>query len=121
MSGFVVGGGWMDEGLAWMASPDTAMAEVVFTKVWRGIPFFAIMLLAGLQAVPDELYEAGHVGGAGVLARLWHITLPLLPPIIVVATATRIILTFQYAELIFFINRSGTANATQIPSVYTFV
>jgi ABC-type sugar transport system permease subunit len=69
--------------------------HVVFTNVWRGIPFFAIMLLAGLQSVPDELYEAAHVDGAGVLARFWQITLPLLRPIIVVATATRIIWTFK--------------------------
>ena len=61
--------GWMHERIAWLSSPDTAMAAVVFTNVWRGIPFFAIMLLAGLQAVPDELYEAAHVDGAGVLAR----------------------------------------------------
>ena len=67
--------GWMHERLAWLSQPDTAMAAVVFTNVWRGIPFFAIMLLAGLQAVPDELYEAAHVDGAGVLARFRHITL----------------------------------------------
>ena len=95
------------------------MAAVVFTNVWRGIPFFAIMLLAGLQAVPDELYEAAHVDGAGVLARFWHITLPLLRPIIVVATATRIIWTFNYADLIFVMTGGGPANATQITSTYT--
>ena len=53
---------------------------VIATNVWRGVPFFAIMLLAGLQSVPDELYEAAHVDGAGVLARFWHITLPLVRP-----------------------------------------
>ena len=97
------------------------MAAVVFTNVWRGIPFFAIMLLAGLQAVPDELYEAAHVDGAGVLSRFWHITLPLLRPIIVVATATRIIWTFNYADLIFVMTGGGPANATQITSTYTLV
>ena len=97
------------------------MAAVVFTNVWRGIPFFAIMLLAGLQSVPDELYEAAHVDGAGVLARFWHITLPLLRPIIVVATATRIIWTFNYADLIFVMTGGGPANATQITSTYTLL
>ena len=111
----------MHERLAWLSSPDTAMAAVVFTNVWRGIPFFAIMLLAGLQAVPDELYEAAHVDGAGVLSRFWHITLPLLRPIIVVATATRIIWTFNYADLIFVMTGGGPANATQITSTYTLV
>ena len=113
--------GWMHERLAWLSQPDTAMAAVVFTNVWRGIPFFAIMLLAGLQAVPDELYEAAHVDGAGVLARFWHITLPLLRPIIVVATATRIIWTFNYADLIFVMTGGGPANATQITSTYTLL
>jgi multiple sugar transport system permease protein len=113
--------GWMTERLAWLSSPDTAMAAVVFTNIWRGIPFFAIMLLAGLQSVPDELYEAAHVDGAGVLSRFWHITLPLLRPIIVVATATRIIWTFNYADLIFVMTGGGPANATQITSTYTLV
>ena len=97
------------------------MAAVVFANVWRGIPFFAIMLLAGLQAVPDELYEAAHVDGAGVFSRFWHITLPMLRPIIVVATATRIIWTFNYADLIFVMTGGGPANATQITSTYTLV
>src|ERR1700730_13726376 len=68
--------GWLHDRIAWLSTPDLAMAAVVFTNVWRGIPFFTIMLLAGLQAVPDELYEAAHVDGAGVLARFRHITLP---------------------------------------------
>src|ERR1043165_501006 len=113
--------GWMSERVAWLSSPDLAMGAVVFANVWRGIPFFAIMLLAGLQAVPDELYEAAEVDGAGVLARFRHITLPLLRPIIVVATATRIIWTFNYADLIFVMNGGGPANATQITSTYTLV
>src|SRR5215472_11376609 len=113
--------GWMQDRVAWLSSPDLAMGAVVFTNVWRGIPFFAIMLLAGLQAIPDELYEAAHVDGAGVVSRFWHITVPLLRPIIVVATATRIIWTFNYADLIFVMTGGGPANATQITSTYTLV
>jgi multiple sugar transport system permease protein len=113
--------GWMHDRVAWLSSPDLAMGAVVFTNVWRGIPFFAIMLLAGLQAIPDELYEAAHVDGAGVVSRFWHITLPLLRPIIVVATATRIIWTFNYADLIFVMTGGGPANATQITSTYTLM
>jgi multiple sugar transport system permease protein len=113
--------GWMQDRVAWLSSPDLAMGAVVFTNVWRGIPFFAIMLLAGLQAIPDELYEAAHVDGAGVVGRFWHITVPLLRPIIVVATATRIIWTFNYADLIFVMTGGGPANATQITSTYTLM
>jgi len=113
--------GWMHDRVAWLSNPDLAMAAVVFTNVWRGIPFFAIMLLAGLQAVPDELYEAARIDGAGVVARFWHVTLPLMRPIIVVATATRIIWTFNYADLIFVMTSGGPANATQITSTYTLL
>src|SRR5215831_20908452 len=113
--------GLMQERVAWLSSPDLAMGAVVFTNVWRGIPFFSIMLLAGLQAIPDELYEAAQVDGAGVTSRFWHITVPLLRPIIVVATATRIIWTFNYADLIFVMTGGGPANATQITSSYTLL
>jgi multiple sugar transport system permease protein len=113
--------GWLHAPVAWLSNPDLAMAAVVFTNVWRGIPFFAIMLLAGLQAVPAELYEAARIDGAGVWDRFWHVTVPLMRPIIVVATATRIIWTFNYADLIFVMTNGGPANATQITSTYTLL
>ncbi|HUK08968.1 MAG TPA: sugar ABC transporter permease [Stellaceae bacterium] len=117
----LINAGLLHDRVAWLSNPDLAMAAVVFTNVWRGIPFFAIMLLAGLQAVPDELYEAARIDGAGVWARFWHVTLPLMRPIIVVATATRIIWTFNYADLIFVMTSGGPANATQITSTYTLM
>ncbi len=113
--------GWMGERVAWLANPNLAMPAVIFTNIWRGVPFFAIMLLAGLQAIPTELYEAARVDGASVTQRFWHLTLPMLRPIIVVATATRIIWTFNYADLIFVMTSGGPANATQITSTYTLL
>lgn len=113
--------GWLSERVAWLSDPNLAMPAVIATNVWRGVPFFAIMLLAGLQAIPDDLYEAARVDGAGVTQRFQHITLPLLRPIIVVATATRIIWTFNYADLIVVMTDGGPANATQITSTYTFL
>ncbi len=113
--------GWLHERVAWLSDPRLAMPAVITTNVWRGVPFFAIMLLAGLQAIPDELYEAARVDGAAVVGRFMHITLPLLRPIIVVATATRIIWTFNYADLIFVMTSGGPANATQITSTYTLL
>ena len=107
--------------IAWLSEPNTAMPAVIFTNIWRGIPFFTIMILAGLQAIPDKLYEAATVDGASVTQRFWHVTLPLLRPIIIVATATRIIWTFNYADLIFVMTGGGPANATQITSSYTLL
>jgi len=113
--------GLMTERVAWLSSPALAMPAVIATNVWRGVPFFAIMLLAGLQAIPTELYEAARVDGASVVQRFTHVTLPLLRPIIVVATATRIVWTFNYADLIFVMTGGGPANATQITSTYTLL
>jgi multiple sugar transport system permease protein len=113
--------GWMTERVAWLSSPVLAMPAVILTNVWRGVPFFAIMLLAGLQAIPTELYEAARVDGASVTQRFWQITVPMLRPIIVVATATRIVWTFNYADLIFVMTSGGPANATQITSTYTLM
>ncbi len=113
--------GLMTDRVAWLSSPALAMPAVIATNVWRGLPFFAIMLLAGLQAIPTELYEAARVDGASVFQRFAHITLPMLRPIIVVATATRIVWTFNYADLIFVMTGGGPANATQITSTYTLL
>ena len=107
--------------IAWLSDLNLAMPAVVFTNIWRGIPFFSIMILAGLQAIPDEVYEAATVDGASVIQRFWHVTLPMLRPIIIVATATRIIWTFNYADLIFVMTSGGPANATQITSSYTLL
>ncbi len=113
--------GWLHERVAWLSDPRLAMPAVIATNVWRGVPFFAIMLLAGLQAIPDEIYEAARVDGASVTGRFRYVTLPLLRPIIVVATATRIIWTFNYADLIFVMTGGGPAHATQITSTYTLL
>jgi len=107
--------------IAWLSDLNLAMPAVIFANIWRGIPFFSIMILAGLQAIPDEVYEAATVDGANVTQRFWHVTLPMLRPIIVVATATRIIWTFNYADLIFVMTSGGPANATQITSTYTLL
>jgi multiple sugar transport system permease protein len=113
--------GLMGAPVAWLSEFDLAMPAIIFTNIWRGIPFFAIMILAGLQAIPDEIYEAATVDGAGVFQRFWSVTLPMLRPIIVVSTATRIIWTFNYADLIFVMTGGGPANATQITSTYTLM
>ncbi len=107
--------------VAWLSDPRLTMSAVVFANIWRGIPFFTIMILAGLQAIPDDIYEAATVDGASISQRFWHVTVPMLRPIIVVSTATRIIWTFNYADLIFVMTAGGPANATQITSTYTLL
>ena len=113
--------GLMQEPVAWLSDPNLAMPAIIFANIWRGMPFFTIMILAGLQAIPEEIYEAATVDGAGVIQRFWSVTLPMLRPIIVISTATRTIWTFNYADLIFVMTGGGPANATQITSTYTLV
>src|SRR5258705_3201438 len=113
--------GWMTERVAWLSSPALAMPAVIVANIWRGVPFFAIMLLAGLQAIPTELYEAARVDGASVGQRFVYITLPMLRPIIVVATATRIVWTFNYADLIFVMTSGGPPNGNPITSTFTLM
>src|SRR5262249_12079509 len=66
----------------WLGQKYYAMAAVIVVNVWRGLPFFAITILAGLVSIPKELYEAGQADGAGAGARFWYITLPLLKPVL---------------------------------------
>ena len=113
--------GWPKPGPSWLGDPTLAMVSIIIINTWRGLPFYGITLLAGLQTVPSELYEAASMDGAGGWERFRFITLPLLRPIIVVATATRIIWTFNYADLIFVMTGGGPANATQITSSYTLL
>jgi multiple sugar transport system permease protein len=113
--------GIMHQSVAWLSDPAFAMWGVILANVWRGVPFFAIMILAGLQAIPQEVYEAATVDGADVLQRFWRITLPMLRPIIVVATVTRTIWTFNHPDLVFVMTGGGPGNATMIPSAYTLM
>src|SRR5438046_6472696 len=113
--------GLMTEKVAWLSNPSLAMPAVIATNVWRGVPFFAIMLLAGLQAIPDELYEAARVDCAGELERLWHITMPMLRTIIVVSMVMRIIWSIHSSAMYFVMTSGGPANATQITSTYTLL
>src|SRR3989442_4246784 len=68
----------------WLGQTYYAMTAVVTVNVWRGLPFFAITILEGLVSMPRELYEAAEAAGAGPVARFWHVTLPLLKPILAI-------------------------------------
>lgn len=81
--------GVIDRGIAWIASPDTALWTIVAVDVWKTTPFMALLLLAGLQSIPAGLYEAANVDGAGPVRRFFHVTLPLLKPALLVALIFR--------------------------------
>lgn len=98
--------------VAWLAEPGLAMAAVIVTDVWKATPFMALILLAGLQSIPGELYEAARVDGAGALARFRTITLPLLVPAIIVALIFRTLDAFRVFDLIYVMTSNSRATAT---------
>ena len=103
-----------------LAHNGTAFASVVLVDVWEWTPLIFLILLAGLQAVPDELYEAAHVDGAGVLARFWHITLPLLRPVLLVAIVLRTIDAIGTFDQIYVLTQGGPGTSTRLISIYAY-
>src|SRR6516165_9775501 len=112
--------GWPKPGPSWLGDPTLAMVSIIIINTWRGLPFYGITLLAGLQAVPSELYEAASIDGAGGWERFRFITLPMLRPIILIVTLFSVIFTFADFQLIYVLTHGGPANATQLFATYAF-
>ena len=107
--------------VAWLARPDTAMAAVILAVVWQGFPFFAVTLLAGLQAIPREHYEAASIDGAGRLASFVHVTLPGLAPVIATALLLRMIWVSNSLDLILVMTGGGPGTSTHTLPLYAFL
>ncbi len=106
--------------IPFLAQQDTVFPSVVVTIIWQGIPFFALMLLAGLQGVPEELYEAADIDGATGFQKLFRITIPAIKNTIFVTTLLRIIWVANSVDVIFNMTGGGPAYASQTLSVYIF-
>jgi len=98
----------------WLGQRNYAMAAVITVNIWRGLPFFAITILAALVAIPKELYEAAEADGAGANARFWHITLPLLKPVLAVVVLFSTIFTFSDFNIVYVLTRGGPINSTHL-------
>src|SRR6059036_3614656 len=98
----------------WLGQRYYAMSAVIAVNVWRGLPFFAITILAGLVAIPKELYEAAEADGAGANARFWHVTLPLLRPVLAVVVLFSTIFTFSDFNIVYVLTRGGPINSTHL-------
>ncbi len=112
--------GLIDQNIDFLGDPGLARAALIAANVWRGVPFYAIGLLAALQTVPASLFEAGAIDGAGRWATFRHITMPLLTPLTVVITMFSVILTFADFQLPWVITRGGPNNATQLYGTLAF-
>lgn len=113
--------GLLSHSVPWLAQADTAMASVILAVLWQGIPFFAVTLLAGLQAIPAELYEAAAIDGAGVWGKFRHITLPGLAGVIATAVLLRMIWVANSLDLILVMTGGGPGTATQTLPLHAFL
>ncbi len=98
----------------WLGQQYYAMTAVITVNIWRGLPFFAITILAGLVAIPKELYEAAEADGAGPVARFWHVTLPLLKPVLAVVILFSTIFTFSDFNIVYQLTHGGPINTTHL-------
>ena len=105
--------GLIDAPQAWLAQPQSAMSAVIIAKTWQSFPWMMVMLLAGLQTVPPELYEAAEVDGAGVVRRFSAITVPHLKGIIGLVILLEFIWNFQHFDIIYVLTGGGPAGSTQ--------
>jgi multiple sugar transport system permease protein len=104
----------------WLANPDLALATVTFINIWAGYPFFMVSLLAGLQGIPQDLYEAATVDGASWRQRFVHVTLPQLRPIIISMALLDFIWTTQQFALIWLTTGGGPIVATEVFTTFTY-
>jgi multiple sugar transport system permease protein len=104
----------------WLSDPDLAMISVIIVNVWRGVPFYAISLLAGLQTINPELQEAAAIDGARPWQRFWHVTWPLLLPVTMVVVLFSVIQTFADFQLVYVLTGGGPANATHLFATYAY-
>jgi multiple sugar transport system permease protein len=112
--------GLLQSAVPWLANPDTALYAIIAALVWQGFPFFAIMILAGLQTIPASLYEAAEIDGASVWHQFWHITLPGLRGVLVTAVMLRIIWVANSVDVIYVMTGGGPGYATHTLPLYAF-
>lgn len=112
--------GLMKTSIPWLAQYGTAMFSLVLVNTWRGFPFFGITLLAGLQAIPQELYEAADIDGASVWQRFRYVTMPSLRTVILVVTILSTIWTFNDFSVVWLLTGGGPGHATDVFATYTY-
>ena len=116
----LVTSGLAQTGPSWLGTPALAMTSIIMVNTWRGLPFFGISILAGLQTIPAELHESATIDGAGAWGRFRYVTLPLLLPILAIVMTFSIIFTFTDFQLVYAITRGGPVNSTHLMATYAY-
>ncbi|MGH2686766.1 MAG: carbohydrate ABC transporter permease [Actinomycetota bacterium] len=112
--------GFIEGNVYWLGKPGLAMGSVIAVHVWRIVPLAAVIIMAGLLAIPDDIKEQARIDGAGFWRTLWEIRFPLTRPIVAVAALFGAILTFTDIAVVFVLTRGGPVNATQVLPSYAF-
>lgn len=112
--------GLVKTGPSWLGNPTLAMVSIIMVNTWRGLPFFGISILAGLQTIPTELHESATIDGAGTWGRFWYVTLPSLLPVVFIVTTFSIVITFFDFQLVYVLTGGGPANSTHLMATYAY-
>lgn len=107
--------------IPWLADPDTALYAIILTLTWQGFPFFAVMILAGLQAIPASYYEAGAIDGASAWQQFRYITLPGISGVLMTAVLLRVIWVANSIDVIFVMTGGGPGYTTYTLPLYAFI
>ena len=116
----LTGPGIIEKPIGWLTNKDTVMPVLIAINVWKLFPFVAIMVLAGLQSIPNDLYEAARVDGANFWDEVWYIMLPSVRPVIVAVTLLLVIWGLNAITIIYAITKGGPANKTLITPIQIF-
>jgi multiple sugar transport system permease protein len=120
LNALLVQAGVLDAYRSWLGDPDTALNMVILADVWKNYPLIALIVLAGLQTIPRDLYEAAIMDGAGAWTRFWNITLPGIIGPLSVALVLRSIEAFKVFDIIYVMTRGGPADATKTVSFFVY-
>ena len=112
--------GFINARVDWLGGPVAAMGSVILVNAWRGMPFFAITLLAGLQTINPDIHEAAAIDGASAWQRFWRVTWPLLMPVTMVVMLFSVIQTFADFQLVYILTGGGPANSTHLFATYAY-
>lgn len=121
INGILMRLGIINQGIGFLSDPHIALMSVIIVNIWYGIPFFAIMLLAALQSVPEELYEAAKIDGAGRFRRLLNVTIPYIRPTIASTVLLRTMWILNFPDIIYAMTNGGPANSTNTLANYMII
>ena len=112
--------GIIKNGIAWLGTPGLSLVVVILAMIWIGIPFFGIMILAALQSIPDEIYEAADMDGCGMFRKFFSLTLPYIKPTVIMTILLRTIWIFNSFDLVVIVTQGGPANYSQTLPSYMY-